>query len=373
MIDPILIERAELRVITLPLHRPFVTSFGVQRERELVLVRLFTNLGEGWGECPSLAEPVYTHEFTAGALAVLRDHLLPRLAGPIAGPSRVAPALAGVKGHRAAKSALEMAVLDVWLRARSTSLADHLGAERTRVAVGVSIGIHETIPGLLADVEKKIAEGYARIKLKIRPGWDVEPVRAVRKRFGDDVPLQVDANAAYALSDARRLAELDEFGLLLVEQPLAEGDLVQHAELARRLRTPLCLDESIESVHDTAAAIALGSCRIVNIKPGRVGGYLEARRIHDLARANGVAVWCGGLIESGFGRAANLALAGLPGFVLPGDTSPSLHYFPFDVTAPFEMADGHIDVPAGPGLGVEPDPEGLGRATARRETVVVGR
>lgn len=371
MTEPIRIEHAELRVIRLPLHKPFVTSFGVQRDREIVLVRVQTNLGEGWGECPSLAEPVYTHEFTQGALLVLRDHLLPRLTGPLANPSHVAPALAKVKGHRAAKSGMEMAVLDAWLRAKNTSFADHLGAQRQRVAVGVSIGIHESIPALLADVGEKIDEGYSRIKLKIQPGWDIEPVRAVRERFGGDVPLQVDANAAYSLMDASRLAELDEFGLLLIEQPLGEDDLVQHAALAQRLQTPICLDESIESAADAAAAIALGACRIINIKPGRVGGYLEAKRIHDVAYAHGIAVWCGGLIESGFGRAANLALAGLPGFVLPGDTSPSRHYFPFDVTPPIEMTDGHIDIPTAPGLGVELDHEGLERATVHVETLAL--
>jgi O-succinylbenzoate synthase len=369
MTGPITIERAEVRVVRLPLHKPFVTAFGVQATRELILLRLDTNRGVGWGECPTLPEPVYTSEFTGSACAAIVDHLLPRLAGPLRHPGEVTAALAGVKGHRAAKSAVEMALLDAWLRAHDLNLADCLGAVRTRVPVGVSIGIHERIDDLLADVAGKVEEGYARIKLKIKPGWDLEPVRAVRSAFGDSLPLQVDANAAYTLTDARHLAGLDRFGLILIEQPLADTDLVQHARLAARLETPVCLDESIRDAADAAAAIELGACSVVNIKPGRVGGYLEAKRIHDVCRAHGVAVWCGGLIESGLGRAANLALAGLPGFVLPGDTSPTLHYFPFDITAPFEMKDGQIDIPTGPGLGVEVNEAALEAATVTVRTL----
>jgi O-succinylbenzoate synthase len=212
-----------------------------------------------------------------------------------------------------------------------------------------------------------VEAGYVRIKLKIQPGWDIEPVRAVRERFGYDLLLQVDANTAYALGDARHLARLDEFGLLLMEQPLAEEDVLGHAALARVVRTPICLDESITSARTAAAAITLGACSIVNIKPGRVGGYLEARRIHDVCAAHGVAVWCGGMLETGLGRAANVALAALPGFTLPGDTSASDRYYRTDITEPFVLSGGHLDVPAGPGLGVTPLPSELAAVTTWTE------
>jgi O-succinylbenzoate synthase len=227
----------------------------------------------------------------------------------------------------------------------------------------------DSVPRLLDAVAGYLDEGYVRIKLKIEPGWDLAPVRAVRERFGDAVPLQVDANAAYTLADAAHLAKLDDFGLLLIEQPLADDDLVQHAALARRVKTPICLDESIESARDAAAAISLGACSVVNIKPGRVGGYLEARRIHDLCAAHGVAVWCGGMLETGLGRAANVALAALPGFTLPGDTSGSRRYFATDITEPFVLSDGHLAVPTGPGLGVEPLPDVLTEVTTATEWI----
>ena len=222
------------------------------------------------------------------------------------------------------------------------------------MAPGVSVPIMDTVPQLLEAVAGYLDEGYARIKLKIEPGWDLEPVAAVRREFGD-ILLQVDANAAYTLVDAPHLRRLDEFGLLLVEQPLADEDLRQHAQLAQQIATPVCLDESIVSVEAAADALALGSCSVVNIKAGRVGGYLESRRIHDLCRANGVAVWCGGMLETGIGRAANIALAALPGFTLPGDTSASDRYYLEDVTEPVVLRDGHVDVPTGPGIGVIPD------------------
>lgn len=218
-----------------------------------------------------------------------------------------------------------------------------------------------------------LAEGYLRIKLKIEPGWDIEPVRAVREHFGDDLPLQVDANTAYTLADAEHLRALDEFGLLLIEQPLDEDDMYGHARLAERLRTPVCLDESITSARAAATAIALGACRVINVKPARVGGYLEARRIHDVAMAHGVPVWCGGMLETGVGRAPNLALAALPGFTLPGDTSASSRYFAEDITEPFTLVDGHMRVPTAPGIGTDPLPEVLRRFTATRRTAVRSR
>lgn len=353
----------ELLRIELPLVSPFRTSFGVEKARDVLLVRAVLGAGpggesevSGWAECAASAAPYYSSEYVDGAVDVIRRRFLPALAAvPDLHPDGVAPAVARVKGHRMAKSVVETAVLDAWLRAHGMPLGRFLGAVHDRVRCGVSVGIMDEIPQLLAAVEGYLAEGYVRIKLKIEPGWDVEPVRAVRERFGDDVLLQVDANTAYSLTDAPTLAALDPFGLLLIEQPLDEEDVLGHAELARRVRTPICLDESIVSARAAADAIRLGACSIVNVKPARVGGYLEARRIHDVCRAMGVPVWCGGMLETGIGRAANLALAALPGFTLPGDTSASRRYYATDVTPEFVLSDGTIGVPDGPGIGVDPD------------------
>jgi O-succinylbenzoate synthase len=261
--------------------------------------------------------------------------------------------LASVRGHRMAKAALEMAWLDLELRTAGRSLAEYLGAVRTEVDCGVSVGMTDTTEQLIETVGGYLEQGYRRIKLKIGPGTDVDRVRAVRERVGPDVLLQVDANAAYTLEDSEHLAQLDEFDLLLIEQPLPEEQLLGHAKLARRLTTPVCLDESIISSDVAAEAIEMGACSIVNIKPGRVGGYIEARRVHDVCAARGVPVWCGGMLETGIGRAANLALAALPGFTLPGDVSASDRYFHRDITEPFVLEDGRLRVPAGPGLGVD--------------------
>jgi O-succinylbenzoate synthase len=357
----------EMRRIALPLVAPFRTSFGTQTDRDILLLRAVTDDAEGWGECVAMADPLYSSEYVDAAADVLRRFLVPALARADLTATAVAPTLAPFKGHRMAKAALEMAVLDAELRAAGRSFARELGAVRDRVPCGVSVGIASSVPALLDEVAGYLDAGYVRIKLKIEPGWDVEPVRAVRERFGDEVLLQVDANTAYTVGDARHLARLDPFDLLLIEQPLDEEDLLGHVELARQLRTPVCLDESIVSAQSAAAAISLGACSIVNVKPGRVGGYLEARRIHDVCRAHGVPVWCGGMLETGFGRAANVALAALPGFTLPGDTSASDRYYRADLTEPFVLADGHLDVPTGPGLGVEPLPDRLAEITTSTE------
>jgi o-succinylbenzoate synthase len=259
-----------------------------------------------------------------------------------------------------------MAVLDAELRARHESFGRYFGAVRSAVDCGVSVGIHDSVPGLLETVGGYLDQGYRRIKLKIKPGWDIEPVRAVRERFGD-VPLQVDANTAYSPADAAHLAELDAYDLLLIEQPLPEDQVLAHAELARTLRTPICLDESITSAQAAADAIQLGACRIINIKPGRVGGYLEARRIHDLCAAHGVPVWMGGMLETGLGRAGNVAMAAMANFTLPGDTSASDRYYHRDITEPFVLRDGRLDVPQDPGLGVELDEDYLDGVTYWKE------
>jgi o-succinylbenzoate synthase len=363
----------ELRRVSMPLVAPFRTSFGTETTRDAMLLRVVTTDAEGWGECVAMADPLYSSEYADAAVDVLRRFLVPALAehGDLTAID-VAPVLERFRGHRMAKAALEMGVLDAELRAQGRPLARELGATRNRVPCGVSVGIMNSLPELLDAVEGYLATGYVRIKLKIEPGWDIEPVAAVRERFGDDVLLQVDANTAYSIGDARHLAQLDAFDLLLIEQPLDEEDVLGHAELARQIRTPICLDESITSARAAADAIRLGACTIVNIKAGRVGGYLEARRIHDVCRAHGVPVWCGGMLETGIGRAANVALAALPGFTLPGDTSGSDRYYRTDVTEPFIIQDGHLAVPTGAGIGVDPVPEALDAVTTSTEWVPVG-
>ncbi len=364
----------ELRRVRLPLVEPFRSARGVETGRDLLLVRVLDATGEGWGECAALAEPTYTSEYVDGAHDVVRRHLAPRLlaaaagGGLAGGAAGVAPALAPVKGHPMAKAALEMAVLDLELRAAGVTLATRLGGVRDAVDAGVALGILASVDDLVARVARCVEEGYRRVKLKIRPGWDVEPVAAVRSAF-PDLALQVDANGAYTMADAEHLARLDDLDLLVVEEPLAEGDLAGHAALAARLRTPVCLDESIGSVADAVAAVECGACSVVNVKAGRVGGYLAAVRLHDACRARGVPVWCGGMLESGLARAANVALASLPGFTLPGDLPASARWYAEDLTEPFVLEGGRLRVPTAPGIGREPDPGVLRRRTTAVETL----
>ena len=360
----------EIRAVVLPLVSPFTTSFGTQIHREAVIVRAIGTEAEGWGECAAIVDPVYSSEYTAGAHDVMRRYLIPRLlAADDLTATGVAGALHGIVGHRMAKSALEMAVLDAELRASGTSFASYLGATSDRVPSGVSVGIMDTLDELVTAVGGYLDSGYRRIKIKIKPGWDIEPVRVLREAFGDDFGLQVDANTAYTLGDAHHLRRLDEYNLLLIEQPLGEEDLRQHAELARLVRTPICLDESIVSAQAAADAIALRATSVINIKPGRVGGYLEARRIHDICRAFGIPAWCGGMLETGLGRAANAALAALPGFTLPGDISASNRFYETDITEPIVLEDGYIRVPTAPGLGVTPIPAVLDAVTTAVELI----
>jgi O-succinylbenzoate synthase len=363
----------ELLLVELPLVRPFRTSFGETAHKRCVLVRVETDDAEGWGECVADERPDFSGEFNDGAWIAIRDFLGPLVldAGEL-DVARVELVLSTLRGNPMAKAALIDAFLDAELRARGASLASWLGAERTRVACGVSVGIAASTEELLEQVAGYLEEGYRRIKLKIQPGTDVERVRAVRAAH-PDIPLSVDANAAYALTDAEVFRSMEAQNLLMIEQPLHHEDLVQHAKLQALIATALCLDESIRSAADAAAALELGACRIVNIKQGRVAGVLEAKRIHDLCAARDVPVWCGGMLETGIGRALNLALAALPGFTLPGDTSASGRYFHDDLTDPFELApDGTMAVPDGPGIGVSPRPDRLAACTIRRELVDVG-
>jgi o-succinylbenzoate synthase len=361
----------ELRRVGLPLVRPFRTSFGTETAKECVLVRVETVDGAvGWGEGVTGPLPDFSEEWNDGLWSVIRDFLAPAVfgAGDVVAEG-LAGVLSGVRGNPMAKAALINAVLDAQLREDGRSLAAYLGAERDRVECGVSVGITPTAGELVDQVAGYLTEGYRRIKLKIEPGIDVERVSIVREA-NPDVLLSVDANAAYTLADAPIFRSLDALGLLMVEQPLHYDDLVDHAKLQGQIATDLCLDESIRSAADAAAALELGACRIVNIKQGRVGGLLEARRVHDVSRTRGAPVWCGGMLETGIGRAANLALAALPGFTLPGDTSASARYFTDDLTVPFEMApDGTMAVPRGPGIGVEPRPDRLDECTLQVESL----
>jgi O-succinylbenzoate synthase len=362
------VRSIELRLVAIPLVRPFRTSLGESTEKVCILTRVETDEAFGWGECVSDVEPNFSEEWNDGAWLMIRDFLAPALfaAGEVEA-SRVASVLSFVRGHPMAKATLENAVLDAELRAQGRSLASYLGAVRDRVVCGVSVGIAPSAETLLEQVAGYLAEGYRRVKLKIQPGTDVARVRAVREA-NPEILLSVDANAAYRLADVEVFRELDAFGLLMVEQPLHHEDLVEHSRLQRQIRTDLCLDESIRSSADARAAIELGSCRIVNVKQGRVGGLLEARRVHDVAAELGVPVWCGGMLETGIGRSTNLALAALPNFTLPGDTSASSRYFAEDLTEPLVLApDGTLPVPDGPGIGVDPDPGRLEAATRRVE------
>ena len=397
------IERIELHRIEVPLVRPFETSFGRETVREVLLVRVLTDAGEGWGECVAGRDPFYSGEYVDGAASVIERYLGPALlsaqppattattattdaARPVDGPgsrgasmplaASVTPTLAFVAGHRMAKGALEAAVLDAELRAQGRSMGEAFGAVRDWVDCGVSVGIAPTLDELLDEVAGYVEEGYRRIKLKIKPGWDLVPVGAVRELLGRNGMLQVDANTAYTAADIPLLASLDAFGLLLIEQPFAEEDLATHVRLAQECETPVCLDESILDVTTAVDAIDRGATSIVNIKPGRMGGYLEALRVHDACRTLDVPVWCGGMLETGVGRAANVALAALPGFVLPGDTSASSRYYAEDVTEPFVLGSGEhrgqLRVPDAPGTGVTVREE-LVREWATSPPIVITR
>jgi o-succinylbenzoate synthase len=369
------VRTVELREVALPLVRPFRTSFGEERDKRAILVRIVLSTGEddveGWGECVASADPLYSEEWLEGSWLILRNYLCPALlrSAAFADPVEVEERMEVIRGHPMAKAAMVAAVLDAWLRARDQSLAAFLGAVRERVPCGVSVGIAPTVEAMLEEINSYLDRGYQRIKLKIEPGRDLSVVAAVRASL-PDTPLSVDANAAYDLSAVSLFEALDELGLLMIEQPLGHDDFTDHARLQQRIRTPICLDESIRSAHDALLAIQLESCRVINIKPGRVGGVLEAKRVHDAASEHDVPVWIGGMLETGVGRAPNLALAALSGVRFPGDTSASDRYFPDDVTEPFVLApDGTMAVPAGPGIGVAPRPDRLQACTERIETI----
>ena len=363
-------KELELRTIHLPLVRPFRTSFGTQTSREVLMVKVTNENGTaGWAECVAMSEPLYSPEYVIGCLDFIKRFLIPTLRDkPSITAEDVPVVLKPFLGGQMAKAALETAILDAQLKDQGISLAKYLGATKTKVECGVSVGIANNLDELVEEVKSYVDAGYRRIKLKIEPGWDYEAVKTIRQIY-PDIPLQVDANQAYSRSDGKLLAKLDEFNLLLIEQPLDEHDILGHAMLAKEVKTPICLDESIISLQSAQDALALEATTVINIKPGRVGGYIESKKIHDLCLDKKIPVWCGGMLETGIGRAANLALAALPGFTLPGDTSASSRYFKQDITTPFVMDDGYLTVPTGPGIGVEPDLDFLDEITTAKELI----
>ena len=355
----------ELRVVRLPLVRFFETSFGRIDDRAFVVVKLEQDGAEGYGECVADEHPFYSAETTATAWHIIHDYIAPAVLGrEFAHPGDVYGALAAIRGHNMAKAAVEMAAWDLVARQRRQPLAAVLGGTRSSIASGVSIGIQPTIAELLERVEVELAAGYQRVKIKIKPGWDLEPVGCIRAAFGA-VPLMVDANAAYRLADAPHLAALDDRDLMMIEQPLDYDDVRDHAALQRQLRTPVCLDESIHTLRVAEEAIEAGACRIINIKPGRVGGHAQSIALHDLAARHGIPVWHGGMLESGIGRAHNIHLSTLPNFSLPGDIAASRRYYAPDLIEPGidVRGDGTIAVPDGPGIGVDIVPDRLAAAT----------
>jgi len=354
--------------VKLPLVHFFETSFGRIDDKHFILVRADGEGATGYGECVAEQDPYYSSETNETAWHIIAGFVAPRVLGvDFAHPRDVFPALKAIRGHNMAKAAVEMAAWDLFAKQRGEPLGRTLGGTRDRIASGVSIGIQRSLDDLAAKVERELAAGYQRIKIKIKPGWDLSAVETVRARFGA-IPLMVDANAAYTMADADHLAQLDRFDLMMIEQPLDYDDIADHAALQRRLETPICLDESIKTLGIAREAIAAGACRIINIKPGRVGGFGESIRLHDLCASHGIPVWHGGMLESGIGRAANVHLSTLQNFTLPGDIAASRRYFDPDlIDPPIEVAaDGTVAVPTAPGIGVAVNDERIARATLKR-------
>jgi o-succinylbenzoate synthase len=367
------IDRLELRLCRLPLVSFFETSFGRSYDRTFLLARIEGEGIEGWGEGVAEANPYYSSETTETAWHIITAFLASRVIGRrFDHPRDVFAAMKPVRGHNMAKALVEMASWDLYARMQGQPLSRILGGTRDRIASGVSIGIQDSLEQLRTKVEKELEAGYRRIKIKIKPGWDIAAVEMVRQQFGH-IPLMVDANAAYSLGDASHLARLDAHELMMIEQPLEYDDVMDHVELQRRIKTPICLDESIHTVRIARDAIAAGACRIINIKPGRVGGHGESIRLHDVCAEHGVPVWHGGMLETGIGRAHNIHLASLPNFSLPGDIAASKRYYAPDlIEPPIEVAsDGTIGVPTEPGIGVHIVRERVDHATLRAITLDV--
>jgi len=365
------IRKITLREIHLKLLSPFQTSFGTSDLRRILLIETDVDGISSWGESTAGENPFYCYETVETAWLILRDYLWPLVKGrEIGSAAEVWDILAPVRGHNMAKAGLEIAVWDAEAKLKNTPLWKLLGGTRTEIPCGVSIGIQPTTAGLIAKVDEALAAGYQRIKIKIKPGYDLEPVRALRQRF-PHIRLMVDANSAYRMEDAPLLKALDDFYLIMIEQPLGWDDIYSHAEIQRQIQTPVCLDECIHDVENARAAIDLGACKIINIKLGRVGGHASARRIHDLCQSRGIPVWCGGMLESGIGRAHNIAMSTLANFSLPGDVSASRRYWAEDIISPeVEVTrQGTIRVPAAAGIGYEPRRDKIEKLTFRREVL----
>lgn len=368
----ITVDRIVLRHIRMPLVHFFETSFSRTYERDIILVEAISNGVSGWGEVTAGENPFYNEEWTGSIWPLLVHYVAPRvLKHEFASPNDVYPRTTHIRGHNMTKGGMETAIWDLQARLNNEPLWKTIGAgARREIACGVSIGIQDTVDQLLQKIETELNAGYQRIKMKIKPGWDVDVIREVRKRF-PQIKLMADANSAYTLADVDHLRRLDEFYLMMIEQPLAHDDIIDHATLQAKLETPVCLDECIRSAHHAEQAIQLKACRIINIKLGRVGGFAEAKRLHDVCQTHGIPVWCGGMLESGIGRAHNIALSTLPNFVLPGDVSASKRYWKQDIiTPPVEVnAQGTIALTDQPGFGYDLDLDYLDELTVRREEI----
>jgi len=366
------IERITLRHVKMPLVHFFQTSFGRTYERDMILVEVASEGVSGWGEITCGENPFYNEEWTLSAWSIAKDYVAPRLLGhELASAADAGERSAHIRGHFMARGGVEAAVWDLEARRQGVSLARHIGGgTRAEIACGVSIGIQDNVEQLLEKIRVEVEAGYQRIKMKIAPGWDVDVIRRVREAF-PNIKLMADANSAYTLADIQHLKRLDEFHLMIIEQPLAHDEIIDHVKLQAALETPICLDECIRSAHQARQAIEMRACRIINIKLGRVGGFAEAKRVHDVCQQHHVPVWCGGMLESGIGRAHNVALSTLPNFVLPGDVSASRRYWKRDVIDPWVEVtpQGTIRVPEAPGFGYAIDHEFLRSIQVREETV----
>ena len=367
-----IISSVELREIRLPLIHFFETSFGRTTERRILLIRVTDKDGtEGWGECTAGEGPFYSEEWVETAWPTIKTFLAPMVIGKeISGAAKTWALMKSVRGHRMAKATIENACWDLEAKRLGLPLWKHLGGTHKEISCGVSIGIQDTPQALLEKIEGELAAGYQRIKIKIKPGWDVKIIAQVREKF-PDIRLMADANSAYTLADAALFQELDHYKLMMVEQPLAHDDLFDHAELQRQIKTPVCLDESIRSSEDAKHAIQLAAGRIINLKLGRVGGHAQAQKVERVCRENNIPVWCGGMLESGIGRAHNIAMATLPGFTLPGDVSASSRYWSEDIIDPpvTVSPSGTIGAPDGPGIGFDVNLARVDSLTIRKETI----
>jgi O-succinylbenzoate synthase len=366
------IERVTLRQIRMPLVHFFETSFSRTYQRDIILVEALGEGASGWGEVTAGENPFYNEEWTGSAWPILRDYAVPRVLGrDLKSAGDVDPLTKHIRGHNMARGGLEAAIWDLEARLAGVPLWKQIGGgARRQIPCGVSIGIQDSVEQLIDKIGHELADGYQRIKMKIKPGWDVEVIRKVREAF-PAIKLMADANSAYTLKDADRLAQLDEFYLMMIEQPLSHDDIIDHAELQARLQTPICLDECIRTAHHAEQAVKLHACGIINIKLGRVGGFAEARRVHDVAQAAGIPVWCGGMLEAGVGRAHNIALATLPNFVLPGDVSASKRYWKRDIIQPAveTTPQGTIAIRDEPGFGYALDHDFIRSITVREESI----